>query len=427
METSRLQLNHAEVAAIGPALEEIVNTLAGARRGHFPRIDPRVQFLTVNGPRVYAQAEFDEAMYGHLLSARNKLKYLNPSRKVRLNSFVLAALAFAHRMVKREDLAPAEVLAEVPMLAQKLEKYRKRAKRATIKQIGSDAYGEQTACWHRFLQYIHSVLCFRPVLWRSSAQRIFHRDRREMMLAHATDVAPTADPAQLRRLVDLAKREIQRDRHPVTLGMLASNETLGREFMAGFLVKHIDPYLLTPEFQPLCILQSVREEQLKKALVFDQDDEPLDEVQVAEQIVVEQGYATDVPLPGVESPAEVPAAPLVSAIPKILPTQQEFAEHYAQWLLEEADPEYWADINKQIQYLAWKYTSRYARETTSKTIAEAIVEAKPIETKTVHVASLSIEVPAQRCTAEFGRHHQLLCGMGYQLAACGEPRPCPSV
>ncbi len=54
--------------------------------------------------------------------------------------------------------------------------------------------------------------------------------------------------------------------------------------MAGFLLKHIDPYLLAAEFQPLCILQSVREEQLKKALVFDQDDEPLDEAQVPRTI-----------------------------------------------------------------------------------------------------------------------------------------------
>jgi hypothetical protein len=392
VKNSRLQLNEAEVAAILPALVLIVNILASAGLGHFPRIDPRVQFLTVSGPRVYAQAEYDKTMNGYVLSALNKLKWINPSRKVRLNCFELAALLFAYRMVIKEELAPEDVLAKVPGLADKLEKYRKRAKRAAIKQIGGDAYGEQTACWQRFLQYIHCILCFRPILWRSSASRIFHRDRREKLLALATEVAPTADPARLRHLVDNAKREVIRDRHPVTLGMLVEDDTRGREFLAQFLIDRIAPELLAPEFQPLCIRQSARGELLKKALVIDEPDEPAYEVQVSETTGDEHRNIVEVPLPSVESPAEVPAALLVSAIPKTLPTWQELAEHYAQWLIEELDPEDWETISRLAHSLAWEYTSRYVRQTTSKTIAEAIVEAKPIERKTVHVAVLSIEV-----------------------------------
>jgi hypothetical protein len=351
-----------------------------------------VQFQSINGNSVYAEAAPSEIMAEYILTARNKLKSITASRKVRLNSFQLAACAYAFRMVRKEKLAPMKILAKVPGLAGKLERYRKRAKREAIKQIGGNAYGEQTARWRKFLKYVHCILCYRPAQWKTSALRLIHRDQREMMLARATEVAPTAEPAQLLRFVDLAKREIQRYRHPVTLGMLASNETLGREFMAGFLLKHIDPYRLAPEFQSLDILQSTRGEQLKKALVLDQDDEPAYEAQVAEMIVEEQGDTTEVPLPSVESPAEVPAAPLVSAIPKTLPTQQELAEHYAQWLLEEVDPADWEKINKLIQYLAWNETNRFVRETNSKTIAEAIIEAKPIETKTAHVALLSIEV-----------------------------------
>jgi hypothetical protein len=392
MKTSRLQLNQSEVAAILPALEAIVNILASARLGSFPRLDPRVQFKTVNGSRVYAQAEYDETMAGYLLAARNKLKWINPSRKVRLNSFHLAAVAFAFRMVKQEKLATKEVLAKVPGLANKLERFRKQAKRAAIKQTGGDAYGEQAECWRRFLQYIHSILCFRPTFWKSSGPRLLHRDRREKLLELAREVAPTVDPAQLRHLVDLAKSEVLRDRHRVTLGMLASDDTLGRKFMADFLRNRIDPYLLAPEFQSLDILQSTRYEQLKKALVLDEPDEPDYEVQVAEMIVEEQGDTTEVPPPSVESPAEVPAALLVSAISKTLPTWQELAEHYAQWLIEELDPEDWETISRLAHSLAREYTSRYVRQTTSKTIAEAIVEAKPIERKTVHVAVLSIEV-----------------------------------
>jgi hypothetical protein len=194
MKTSRPQLNEAEVAVILTGLEAIVNILASARLGHFPRLDPRVQFTSIHGSSVYAPAEFDETMAGYMLSARNKLKWITASRKVRLNSFELAPCAYAFPTVRKEKLAPVEILAKVPELAAKLERYRKQAKRAAIKQIGGDAYGDQTACWCRFLKYVHSILCFRPDQWKTSALRYIHRDRREMMLARATEVAPTADP-----------------------------------------------------------------------------------------------------------------------------------------------------------------------------------------------------------------------------------------
>ncbi len=392
MKTSRLEFNEAEGTAIISGLESIVNILVMARQGYFPRIDPRVQFLTVNGPGVYARAEFSEAMAAHMLSAWNKLKWINPSRKVRLNCFELAALAFAYRMAIKEELAPEDVLAKVPGLADKLERYRKRAKRAAIKQIGRDAYGEQAECWRRFLQYVHSILCFRPTLRKSSALLVFHRDRREKLLALAAEVAPTADPVQLRHLVDLAKSEVLRDRHLETLGLLVENDTRGREFMARFLLKRIDPELLAPEFQTLDIRQSAREERLRSVMVLDAPDWPADEVQVTETTGEEHRDAIEVPLPSVESLVEAPVAPLLAAIPKTLPTQREVSEHYAGWLLDEADPEDWAEISKNIQYLAWNATARYTREATSKTIAEAIVEAKPVETKPVCVAVLSIEV-----------------------------------
>jgi hypothetical protein len=367
MKTSRLTLNKAEVAAVLPGLEAIVNAIGNARMGHFPRLDPRVQFPSVNRSTVYSQAESDETMAGQMLTARNKLKEISGSRKVRLNCFELAAIAFALRLAQREELAPEDVLAKVPGLADKLENYRKRAKRAAIKDIGTVAYKEQAERWGRFLQWMRCILCYRPTLWKSSALPVFHRDRREMLFARATEVAPAADPALLLHLADLAKREILRDRHPVTLGMLVSDDGRGRDFMASFLLSRIDPELLTPEFQPLCILQSAREEQLKKALVFDADDEPLDEVQVvAGQIAEGPRTGTEVPAPSVENLAKAPDGPLVSDVPKTLPTQQKLAEHYAGWLLGEADPEYWPEINRQIQHLAWNFTRRYVRETTSR-------------------------------------------------------------
>jgi hypothetical protein len=373
--TSRLQLNEAEDAAILPGLEAIVNALVGARRGLFPRLDPRVQFTGTNGSIVYSQARASEVMASHVLTARNKLKWVNASRKIRLNCFQLAALAFALRMVRKEKLASKEVLAKVAGLANKLERYRKRAMRAAIKQIGVDAYGEQAEIWRRFLQYVHGILCYRPAQRKFSGLRLLHRDQRQKLLELATEVAPTADPALLLHLVDLVKREVLRDRHPVTLGMLVSDDARGLEFMASFLGNHIDPYLLAPEFQSLDIVQSAREEQLKKALVLDQDDDPVDEVQVAGKIVEEPGATTEEPPPRVESLAEAPAAPLASAV--TVSTQQELAEQYAEWLLAEVHPADWESITTQTQDEIWRPTRERRPRTVPKIPPGAGAEFRP--------------------------------------------------
>jgi len=89
-----------------------VNAIALARLGRFPWLDPRVQFPSINGSDVYSQAESDEIMAEYMVTARDKLKWLNASRKVRLNCFELATAAFALGMVKRGALAPEDVLAK---------------------------------------------------------------------------------------------------------------------------------------------------------------------------------------------------------------------------------------------------------------------------------------------------------------------------
>lgn len=128
-------------------------------------------------------------------------------------------------------------------------------------------------------------------------------------------------------------------------------------------------------------------------MVLNAPDWPADEVQVAEIIGEEHRDAIEVPPPSVESCVEArDAHPVPVTHPKTAPTQQEVSEQYAGWLIGEADPEDWAEISKQIQFLAWNATDRYMRKITSKTIADAIVEAKPVEIKPVCVASLSIEV-----------------------------------
>jgi hypothetical protein len=378
MKTSCLTINEAQVAAILPGLEAMMNAIGDARLGHFPRLDPRVQFSGSNGSSVYSQAESDETMAGHILTARNKLKWLNPSHKVRLNSFELAAAAFALRLVKREALAPEDVLAKVPGLADKLEKYRRRAKRAAIKEIGLVAYKEQAERWNRFLQWMHCILCYRPTLWKSSALRLIHRDRREKLLELATEVAPTANPAQLRHVVGLAKRELLRGRHPETLGLVVSDDARGREFMARFIGKRMDPEILAPEFQSLDVRQAACGERLKKALVIDEPDEPVHEVQVAATTGEEHRDTAGVPVPSAYSSSDAPADFLApTANPESIPTQDELTLLYTRWLAREFDPGDWDSITKQTQLEIWRPYREPKRATAANTAVSNDPEIRP--------------------------------------------------
>src|SRR6516225_930324 len=98
--TSRLTLNSSEVSAILPGLETMLNGIATLRMGG--QVDP-FEFCRVN-IHVDPNIRFDKEMSDHLLACRNKLKWLNPSRKVRLNSFEIAAAALALRVVRKLGL-----------------------------------------------------------------------------------------------------------------------------------------------------------------------------------------------------------------------------------------------------------------------------------------------------------------------------------
>jgi hypothetical protein len=159
--TSRITLNGSELAVIRPGLQMMAGALGSARHGHFPRLDPRVQFATTAVPSVFAQAEFSDVMAGHVVSTKDRLASVGPSRKILLNVFEFEAAAFALRFGLREKLVPEEARSKALALASKLEKYRKRAKRATIRWIGQADYKGRAESWSRFLLYMKSSACGR--------------------------------------------------------------------------------------------------------------------------------------------------------------------------------------------------------------------------------------------------------------------------
>lgn len=377
--TRRITLNRSEVAAILPGLQMTAGALDSARRGHFPRLDPRVQFATIAVPGVFAQAQFSEVMAGHVLTAKNRLASVGPSRKIGLNVFQFEAAAYALRFGLREKLIPKEARVKALVLAAKLERYRKRAKRATIKAIGIAAYKQQAEIWRRFHLYMRSILCLRPDFVKSKALPLMHRNGREKLFEYANAVAPAVPRARLWRLVILAKREVLRDRHPVTLGMLVSDEKLGRRFMANFILKREDdPHVLSKEFQSLDVIQSDREEKLKAALVLDDLDEPAEEVTVIKFSAELRPYTANLLVSGVDCSFEVPAAlPAPSAVSGPVPSAKELALLYTQWLAREFDPGDWGSITKQTQLEIWRPYREPKYATAPKTVLSSDAEIRP--------------------------------------------------
>jgi hypothetical protein len=376
--TSRITLNRKEVAAILPGLQMMAGALDSARLGHFPRLDPRVQFATSAVPSVFAQAEFSEVMAGHVVTAKERLASVGPSRKILLNVFEFEAAAYALRFGLREKLVPQEARAKALTLAGKLEKYRKRAKRATIRRIGQADYKGQSESWSRFVLYMKSILCCRPVFLKSKALPLMHRNGRDKLFEYAKAVAPAVPPARLKELVVLAKRELLRYRHPVTLGMLVSDEKLGRRFMAKFILKREDPHVLAKEFQSLDIIQSDRGEKLKAALVLDDFDEPAEKVTVIKPSAELRPDTAKPPIPIVDGSFEASAAlPAPSTGPGPVPSVKELALLYTQWLARQFDPGDWDSITKQTQLEIWRPYHEPKRATASYTAVSNDPELRP--------------------------------------------------
>jgi hypothetical protein len=271
MATVSLRLSKAEVAVIRPALEDMLNGIVEACcRDRYPRRDATL--VPYRGEEVYRERRYDEEMAGHVLSCRNKLKFKGKSHMVRLNCFELAGAALALRVVRREKLVYEDLLASsaVADLEHKLELHRKRAKRAAIKLNEPAPYKEESDRWTHFVEWMrYNLLYYRPRRKSYKHGTLFYKDQRETMRALAMQVVvETADQEQIHHFADLARREIRRQRHGMTLRSLLEDHDQVRQFLAKFILKRDGPDILAPKFQPLCVCMADRAERLKLALVL---------------------------------------------------------------------------------------------------------------------------------------------------------------
>jgi len=259
--TKRIYLSPAEGALLLPGLEALVNRFATAKLGSFPFADP---LYSLKHPEICGTT-FDREMFVKVLFARNAVKFVLPGRQPSLDSLHLAAMAWALRLARRENLLTAGVGSdEMVRLERKLERYRKRARHAAEAELGKQVYRQLAVRWQLLLHWAHyNIVRFRPRREPFPASGLYRQQRESTRRLVLDLVTEKADRKLVCHLADLARREVRRGRHGVTLRKLLGDRQRAVGFFADFLLDRIDPELLKPEFQPECVRDSIRAEKFK--------------------------------------------------------------------------------------------------------------------------------------------------------------------
>jgi hypothetical protein len=163
-----------------------------------------------------------------------------------ISTCLLAARAL-RRLVKHRhvDAPRPDYEQALPRFLRLLETYRKRAKRACIKALGTDEYRALRDRWARFARWLQtrslSCMCRKPYVpdplrWpKCVLDAVVKAAERELQLAGI----PSPQPKKLRRWVRQAVRQVRRHRVP-GLGIRSFVETAaGRCYLSRYLKKKI--------------------------------------------------------------------------------------------------------------------------------------------------------------------------------------------
>jgi hypothetical protein len=297
----RISLNKTERALILPGLNLIVARHAGAAAGFLPHRHPwdGVDFQASD---VYKQRAYDEGMAAKLTSLRTKLNTVPPRGKLRLDAFEFAAAALSFRVTRKkqlwsqalragnEDASPqqiSETMGAIAQLEKKLERYRRRAVRAAIRRIGKAVYKEQAQIWRAFVRAIRFNLLYdvdqagvaRLARRPASTARTW-KYQYETLLEMARDVVAqrttaTISDIEMRRLVTLAKNELRRGRHDITLTEAIDDRDQGKEMLFNFIGKRfeLDEHIRL-KFADLSVQQSARGDKFRAATIRSCEDGP---------------------------------------------------------------------------------------------------------------------------------------------------------
>ncbi len=170
-------------------------------------------------------------------------KQASMTHRIHLDALEIAMCMFALRSLRREiKLGLIRSLfwpcgVSFPKLMKKLEKHRKRAKRAWLSGSDPATYKDWQNRWHRFLKGMH----YKPP---PPVLPGYYRRRLEMVLATvkgvlATNNEPVPDDRRLRLLVRKMLRHVRQYRAPITRRDLWNANDKARLFISTYMPEQI--------------------------------------------------------------------------------------------------------------------------------------------------------------------------------------------
>lgn len=143
-----------------PGLDLLATRLAAAQLGSFPFRHPwhRIDFVRSS---VHRNQAFDQGMADRIIAIRRKLSDITSTRKVRLDVLEIAGVALALR-ISPKTLSPAIDFTNLTHLASKLEKYRKRAKRAAKVKHEANTVVAGMETWRGFVEWLRYNVLYAP-------------------------------------------------------------------------------------------------------------------------------------------------------------------------------------------------------------------------------------------------------------------------
>lgn len=240
--TVRLNLNEREKSILLSGLGQLATALAGPLAGYFVRECLAIA-LAADGSVTKKIPDFDRDLAIAVCNLRKLIQSLS-GNKVRLNLVDLTLCGFVARSARGNDL-PGNL--DSKNFSRKLEQYRKRAKRKTIKHLGADTSSQLGIRCRAFETWCHCfVLHFRlfrpahpsgPLLHARTLAAQLRALALEVLQERTATIVPDED---VQRIVKLAIAEIRRDRHPFTMLSLLADSAIAKDFLFGFFSKRLE-------------------------------------------------------------------------------------------------------------------------------------------------------------------------------------------
>lgn len=298
--------------------------------------------------RRYRGRALNPAMAQLVWDLCQKLPNSNASRKIRLNAFEFAALAFALRI----NTPPHK--AGVSHFARKLENYRRRAVRASQQRVGKAEFQDASVTWRRFIAWMRfNLISLKIPEFGPHRRKKFWADQRNdlRLLIGATlenRCYGVLSESDMTRMVGLLTAEFRRGRHLLGLrALLTGDRQTSEDLLFKLLEKKLTLVRLPGAKIPLWEQIVERGEKIKA-------------YQLRISLRPSEAPNTPDPLPGTRvqpihlrlvSPVASPTiAPVAAPNARPQPSHS-LSVGIAQWLLKEVEPQNRDSVIEQAKFL----------------------------------------------------------------------------